>query len=821
MASLPLWLGRRPLPLTALVGRDRELAAIRDLVLDRETRLVTLTGPGGVGKTRLAVAVASSLSEQFDAVAFVPLAPVRDPALVMAAIAQTVGVQWSDPTNVEALRAFLNSGRMMLILDNLEHLLAAGPELADTLAAASDLTLLVTSRALLRVSGEHVLRVVPLALPEPGPAQPAKDLAGFGAVRLFIERGAAVQLDFTIDDDNADDIVEICRRLDGLPLAIELAAARLTVLTPRALLVRLGSRLPLLTGGARDQPERLRTMRAAIAWSHDLLPPDEQRLFRRLAVFDGTCSLSAVAAVVPESSSGVLDVVGGLVDKSLLQYVSTGDEPRFAMLDTVREYAMELLVAHGEEIRARRSHLAHFVDLTQRSSSALRGRDQQEWRDALETDLDNVRGALAWALGESADPRDAEQGLLLVGALWYFWFQRGFTGEARRWLAQALGRTDSSGHPRAQALLGAGTLAWRQGECAVAREYLEQSATMWREDEDQVGLAETMHVLGHVQFDQGDFVGARRLFEESLQRFRRANDEIGSLPLIGDLGMVAYHESDFVTADRVFRECLELYRARGLKDRVAGTLNSLGDLARVAGDITGAASRYEESLALWRDLRGTPGIASALHKLGQISRANGDNLRARERYVESLTLQQELGNRQGIGECLAGLAATTASSGELEHAAQLYGASATLLESIGVPLAPVDQMTLIRDMESARRRLGEDAWSAAWAAGSALPPEQAVNLARLGANGDEAPPRRESITLDLQHGWDRLSRREREVIHLLAEGLTNREIAGTLMITERTVGSHIEHIMTKLGTHSRTRVAVWAAQQANHFRAAE
>jgi non-specific serine/threonine protein kinase len=793
--------------LTAIVGREREAVALRGLLLRGGARLVTLTGPGGVGKTRLAIEVASGLDAGFDTVAFVPLASVGDPDLVVATVSRAVGLQATDETTASALHAYLRPRSMLLILDNVEHLLGAGPDLVGLLGAAPGLTVLVTSRALLRVSGEHVVTVPPLGLPGPGRLPPASALDQFGAVRLFVDRAQAVRPGFVVDDDNAAEVVEICRRLDGLPLAIELAAARVTILPPRALLARLTRRLEVLTEGAHDQPERLRTLRAGIAWSYGLLSPEEQHLFRRLAVFAGGCTLAAAASVGPGHRSSALDGVAALVDKSLLQQVADGGgEPRFAMLETIREYAMERLAAGDEEIEARRAHAAYFRGLAEDAEPGLRGPRQQHWRDILEADLDNFRAALAWIPG-AADPEDAEGGVLLVGALWYFWFQRGLTGEARRWLALALAKAPQ-GRGRAQALLGAGTLAWRQGDVATARAHLDESAVLWRDEGSRHGLAETLHVLGHVRFDQRDHAAARSLFEESLDQYQRAGDITGGLPLLGDLGLVAYHEGDYDTADRILNKSLALYREHGLKDRVAGALTGLGDLAQLAGDSRRAAGLYEESLALWRELRGTPGIASALHKLGQVSRSERDMGTARARLAESLALQQELGNRQGIGECLAGLAATTAASGQPERAARIFAASAALLEAIGVPLAPVDQAALSRDMDATRERLGAPAWERAWAAGAALSTEDAISLALI----DDDPRAATAGTPRGEPDPSRLSPRERQVSQLIAQGLTNREISRALSISEKTVGSHVDHIMTKLDLRSRTRIAVWAVQ---------
>jgi non-specific serine/threonine protein kinase len=464
-------------------------------------------------------------------------------------------------------------------------------------------------------------------------------------------------------------------------------------------------------------------------------------------------------------------------------------------------------VDSGEEKEARRSHAAYFGGLAESAEPKLRGPDQQEWRDRLEADLDNLRAALAWGTSASADDEDAEHGLRLAGALWYFWFQRGLPGEGRRWLTRALARVGTAGADRAQALLGAGTLAWRQGDFAAAREHLDESVVLWREVADGRGRAEALHVLGHVEFDQRNHAAARVLFEESLAAYQLAADTPGSLPLMADLGLVAYHRGDYAEAGRVFEQSLAEFRRHGLKDRAAGALNVLGDLARLEGEQDRAAGLYEESLALWRELRGTPGTASALHKLGQVERATGDLSAARSYFAQSLAMQRDLGNTQGTAECLAGLAGTVAAAGRWDRAARIFAASAALLEQIGAPLAPADQVAMERDMAAARRGLGEREWQSAWAAGHALSTEQAIELA-LTEDAGSVPVR----PAGHPEAGPILSRREREVTALIARGLSNREISAALVITEKTVGSHVDHIMTKLGLRSRTRIAVWAIE---------
>ena len=797
----PEWVGHPPAALTTLIGRDSESAAVGALLRRPDVRIVTLTGPGGVGKSRLAVRVAAEIQSDVDTIAFVPLAAVRDPGLVAVTIAGALGITAPPPVPdleaADALRAHLRSRSVLLLLDNFEHVLDAGTLLADLLSACPGVVALVTSRARLRVSGEHVVAVAPLALPGPGEVR-AADGDRYDAVRLFVERAKAVHPGFVLSDDNVGDVVEACRRLDGLPLAIELAAARSALLPPAALLARMERRLPVLTDGPRDMPERLRTMRAGIAWSYDLLSAAERGVFRHLAVFAGASALAAVENVAAAGDTDVLHAIGGLVEKSLLRRdPGEAGDPRVTMLETIREYALDELVAGGEEGTARRAHARYYCRLAVAAEPHLRGPEQQRWRDDLEADLDNFRAALSWTLRESAEPRDAELGLRMVGALWYFWFQRGLTVEGRHWLVRALAAGPGPERDRAQALLGAGTLSWRQGDSATARGYLDESVALWRTVADPAGLAEALHVLGHVRFDQGDYPASRDLFAEGLDGYRRAGDTIGGLPLIGDLGLVSYHEGDYAAADEVLRESLVLFRRHGLKDRVAGVLNVLGDLARLAGDDRRATELYAESLTLWRELRGTPGTASALHKLGQISRSENAPGRAHERLLESFALQRDLGNKQGIAECLAALAGLAAETGRPEPAAQLAAAATALLEGIGVRLAPADEVVFARDLDGLRKRLGTREWDAAWAAGSVLTTDGAALIAA-------APP---------LVGGPALSRREREVSALIAEGLTNRQIARKLSISEKTVGSHIDHIMTKLDLRSRTRIAVWAVER--------
>ncbi|GAC1629146.1 MAG: hypothetical protein NVS4B2_10940 [Chloroflexota bacterium] len=811
-----------PVPLTRLVGRVREVAEVNGL-LRSGVRLLTLTGPGGVGKSRLALEVASQASDIFDeGVVLIPLAPIREPAQVGPSIARALGVvEPASGSLVDALMRYLRSRRLLLVLDNFEHVVGASPLLVDLLSGCSHLSTIVTSRSLLRVSGEHTLPVSPLETPTNARLLPLEKLAQCGAVELFIERATAVSRGFTLSDDNAEAIVEICHRLDGLPLAIELAAARVGMLPPEVLLHRLQPRLPLLSRGSRDLPERLRTMRDAIAWSYDLLSPTDQSLFRQLAVFAGGCTLQAAETVLMASGAppgslpiDPLDGLAELVDQSLLYQVTQADgEPRFVMLETIREHALEQLRAHGEESSIRRAHAVYFAQFAEQAGVGLRGSEQQRWRDRLDSELDNLREAVAWAADGAEDPADAEIGLRISAALWYFWLQGHSPGEGRRWLLQGLSATpeEVGAAARGRALNALALLAWRQGDYATARAYLDDSLKILGQANNPSALAEALHALGHVVFEGGDYAGAEALFEESRSRYRDQGDTLNTVPLIGDLGMIAYHRGSYEEAKQIFEETHRLSKQYGLTDRMADALNRLGDLARLSNNFDQAQALYEQSRVLWKEARGMPGLASALHKLSQICRHRGESDGALALLRESLQLQHELGNKQGIAECLAALGGLASDCGDFRKAARLLAAASRVLEAIGAPLAPADRVEFKRDVEAAQSSLGELAWQAASEQGRALTVEEAVAEALSDREPSQAIP---AVSQPSVPGSTRfpLSTREREVAALIARGLSNREIAAELTVTEKTASNHVDHILTKLDLHSRTQIAVWALQ---------
>jgi predicted ATPase/DNA-binding winged helix-turn-helix (wHTH) protein len=682
-----------PVQSTPLIGREQVGAAACALLRRAEVRLLTLTGPGGTGKTRLGLQVAADLLEDFaSGVYFVPLAAIRDPALVASSIAQTLGIQEKAGQGLlDSLKEHLQDTQMLLVLDNFEQVVAAAPLVAEMLGACPRLKCLVTSRVVLRLSGEHEFPVPPLELPDPRHLPAVETLSQYAAVALFIQRALAVKPDFRVDNANAPAVAEICVRLDGLPLAIELAAARLKPLPPQAILARLGRRLELLRGGARDVPDRHQTLRQAIAWSYDLLEASEQALFRRLAVFARGCTLEAAeavcqavhdAAVDPWQSLEVLDGVASLLDKSLLrQQEQASSEPRFRMLETIREYGLECLTASGEESVVRRAHAAYYLALAEAAEPALTGPDQGTWLERLETEHDNLRAALRWA----EESGEAEIGWRLAGALCQFWLMCGYLREGQEWLARLLGLAGASPYTaaRAKALTRAGHLADNLGDYAAAHAFFEESLAIRRELGDTGGIAAALNDLGWVAFLRNDYTAARALSEESLAIWRELGDKAGIATSLHNLGVVADHQGEFTAAYALFHESLALRRELGDKWSIAVALSYIGRTVHSQGDYRRATALLEEAGALFRDMGAKQQFAWASTYLGGVAHDQSNDERATALLEESVTLFRDIGDKVGMALTLSVLGTVIHAQGDNERATALYEESLGLWTAIG------------------------------------------------------------------------------------------------------------------------------------------
>ena len=849
-----------PLQPTLFLGREKEVDAVQQLLLREDSRLVTLAGPGGVGKTRLGLQVAAELAGHFtDGTWFVSLAPISDHELVIPTISQALGLREArDQSPLEHLKSALHEKKTLLLLDNFEQVVNAALSVADLLAGCPRLKVLVTSREGLHLRAEREFPVPALALPDAKHLPDLDVLSQYEAVALFIARAQAVKPDFQLTYPNAPAVAEICVRLDGLPLAIELAAVRIRLFPPQALLTRLGQRLPFLTSSAHDVPARQQTLRKTIQWSYNLLTVQEQRLFRRLSVFVGGCTLEAtesISAALGDALPPVLDRVASLIEKNLLlQTAQEGEEPRLAMLETIREYGLEALSNIGELEAARQAHAAYYLALAEKAALGFKMPQQAAWLERLEREHDNLRATFSWALEPSQTGSRLAMAIRLGDALEEFLQVRGFYSEARTFLEQLVERSEGvATSVRAKILYTTADFAEGQSDFDRAEALWQESLVLYRELGDMRGVAFTLRGLGGIAYGK-NIAAACSLYEESLALQRELGDKEAIAWSLGTLAFAISAQGDYTRGRALFEESLAIFRELGNKLGIAYCLRQLAMwLFLTLGDQVIVRAKIEESLAIYRELGVKYGMALcfmvsgwiALHQgdtvtahdlteqslvhfremgdrwrsfwtlanLGRIEAHWGDFVAARAFYEESLAIARELHDYWQCAYCLEPLASVVAAQGEERWAGRLWGTAESLRDICGIPMTPWERADIKPAVAAVRTHLGEQAFAAALAEGRSMTLDQV-----LSARGPITIPTPTSVeapsTLAAKPVTtypDGLTAREVEVLRLVAQGLTNEQVAGQLVISPRTVNNHRTAIFSKIGVSSRgaaTRYAI-------------
>jgi predicted ATPase/DNA-binding CsgD family transcriptional regulator len=850
-----------PVALTPLLGRERETTELLALLGDPAIRLVTITGPGGVGKTRLALHLASTIaSDTEERVAYVSLASITDPALVLPEIVQSFGV-FTDAHDApeDQLATILGDAPTVLVLDNLEQVLGAAAAIARVLSRCPRVTALATSQAPLSIYGEQLYPLAPLPTPTATETMPAEILRS-EAVMLFIQRARAIVPNLVVDDRTAPTIAEICRQLDGLPLAIELAAARTNILSPEALLARLSNRLQVLGSQRRDVPDRLRTMRNAVAWSYDLLPPDEQMLFRRLAIFAGGFPLEAAeamfASIDPERDA--FDALSTLVNHSLMQQdPAPRQQARFLMLESLRAYGLEQLRAHGEEAGTRLAHASWFAELAEHAEPALTGPAQAAWMETLDAESENMRAAVAWALAGG----QVEIALRIVSAIWRYAPERGLIADYRGWMARGLDALDPTpGELRVKALLGAGYLAEDQWDLAAAESFFADALDDARALGDRLAESRALIGLGTVAHDQGDYASALSHHDGALDAARGAGDQRATAIALGNLATVSYFQGNLDASERYWNESLQIIVSLGEALLEASTGSNLAALASERGDFARAQRLLTRTLEIQRRMNAQRGLPLTLINLGEAARGLGDYALAHDYLDEAVQLLREAGNTVVEGHALNACAALAFDQGDITSAAdlvldstrlvatgndqlsivenaelmgricsasgrhgtavELVAAAGALRELLDASPNPVRRRELDAVEERARKALSPSALAGQRTTGSSLSDEALSR--RIGIVAREITgPRRAAVQLPVAERADAgpppaghaLTGRELEVLRLLVEGKSTQEISDALFISPRTTTTHVANILGKLDVSSRTAAVAHALRE--------
>jgi predicted ATPase/DNA-binding CsgD family transcriptional regulator len=842
-----------PLQLTTLVGRDQEVVAICARLQQPAVRLLTLTGTGGIGKTRLGIQVATNLSAAFTSgVCFVSLASLHDPALVFPTIAQALGVlnDANDIPLLERLKMHLHTCNLLLLLDNFEQVITAAPGLEELLITCPGIKILVTSRALLRINGEHEFPVAPLALPDPQHLGQGTGLSHYPAIALFVQRAQSIKPDFQLTTANAPVIADICTRLDGLPLAIELAAARIKLLPPQTLLKHLKQSLQILTNPLQNVPQRQQTLHRTLTWSYELLTAQEQQLFRRLSVFVGGCTLEAAEVLSMTSTNAdhlpFLDSVASLLNQSLLYQVEqdTGDA-RLFMLETIRTYGLGRLAASGERQQIHYAHALYFLTLAEEEEPELAGGEQQQRLAQLEREHDNLRTALYWLL----EQKELEMALRLSGALWRYWWMTGQVNEGRTFLEQALRESKQAGIKiRAKALNALGTLIGLQGDFAGAETLCTESLRLFRSQDNIQGIVTSLWMLGYVASDQSHYTLALQRLNESLNLARQSGYLWGIAYSLELLAAIALHQGAYERARLLIEESLALSRQTGDTWGIARALWLHALIVLSLHDYVQAGSLFQESLECSRLVKDKRGIGNALVMSGYAAFFQHDYSEMRHLTEEGLTLLKEVGDRRGIAWglygrawlalqeknyetaytqfeeslailldlkhewfivlCLEGMGIVAAAQQRPLQAAYIWGYADTRRRKAEVARPPIVHTLYEHHVAAAKTQTGQSAFSSAWSTGQTMTMEQMQQATSL-----KTPlPASHTPVTDQQTLPAGLTPREIEVLCWVTQGFTDNQVAEKLIISPRTVSTHLTSIYNKLNVTTRSAATRFAIE---------